>query len=357
MNDIGKRIKDLRKKNDLTQEKLADFLGVTYKAVSKWECGITTPDLALIVPMARLFHVSTDTLLGMQSVKTDERKLYFDSEYFEFWKKEDHEADYLIAKQAVMEYPDEYKYLYWLSVVEYYISFNRTDPKEFLEIMDRSIKHSLLVYENCLEQQLRNNALWNIICAYRYSNRIDEAKTYAMLYPESDPTSRDDAIAICLQGEELLIHQQAMISDALENLCGKLGNIWTFGNENDPRVVMTVKAEKKIIEAIIPDQNTLRFSVYLLGIHEKLANIALQNKNYDLAVTELKDAKKYAIAMDQAMTSGKQLYTTPILDHFHYDYSDCRPFGSYTADLKEKLSSEKRYDPIRKREDFQELLK
>ena len=41
MNNIGQRIKELRKKNDLTQEALADFLGITYKAVSKWECGVS----------------------------------------------------------------------------------------------------------------------------------------------------------------------------------------------------------------------------------------------------------------------------------------------------------------------------
>ena len=63
MKNIGKRIKDLRKKNDLTQEKLADLLGVTYKSVSKWECGLTTPDLAMIVPLARVLHVSADELL------------------------------------------------------------------------------------------------------------------------------------------------------------------------------------------------------------------------------------------------------------------------------------------------------
>ena len=43
---IGEKIKQLRKKNDLTQEKLADYLCVSYQAVSKWECGLSSPDIA-----------------------------------------------------------------------------------------------------------------------------------------------------------------------------------------------------------------------------------------------------------------------------------------------------------------------
>jgi len=114
MNNIGQRIKELRKKSDLTQEKLADLLGVTYQSVSKWECDTTMPDLAMIVPLARVLHVSADELLGMKPVEQDERKAYLDSEYFQFWKK-DHEEDLEIARQAVAEYPDDYRYLYWLA--------------------------------------------------------------------------------------------------------------------------------------------------------------------------------------------------------------------------------------------------
>lgn len=51
---IGERIKELRKKNDLTQEKLAEYLCVSFQAVSKWECGQSCPDLALIAPMFNL---------------------------------------------------------------------------------------------------------------------------------------------------------------------------------------------------------------------------------------------------------------------------------------------------------------
>lgn len=183
MKNIGKRIKDLRKKNDLTQEKLADLLGVTYKSVSKWECGLTTPDLAMIVPLARVLHVSADELLGMKPTEQDERKAYFDAEYDEFWKKEDHKADYLLAKQAVKEYPEEYKYWHWLGTVEYYLSFDQK-PEEFMEWIDNSIKHNLIAFENGDSEDCKDCALWDIICAYRYSNRIEEAKKYAELFPE-----------------------------------------------------------------------------------------------------------------------------------------------------------------------------
>ena len=81
MNDIGKRIKAHRKKNDFTQEKLADFLGVSYKAVSKWECGVSVPDISLIISLAKLFRVSTDDLLGVNVADEDARRDEIDAMY------------------------------------------------------------------------------------------------------------------------------------------------------------------------------------------------------------------------------------------------------------------------------------
>lgn len=78
MNNMGKRIKELRKKNDLTQEKLAALLGVTDKAVSKWECGLTYPDLGLIIPLSRVLNVSADELLSGKAAEVDKRRAEFD---------------------------------------------------------------------------------------------------------------------------------------------------------------------------------------------------------------------------------------------------------------------------------------
>ena len=70
--NLGEKIYELRKKNNLTQEMLADSLYVSAQAVSKWERGVANPDLELIPAMAALFGVSADELFGM-SVKNDNR--------------------------------------------------------------------------------------------------------------------------------------------------------------------------------------------------------------------------------------------------------------------------------------------
>ena len=73
MEHIGQRIKDLRKKADLTQDRLADYLGVSPQAVSKWECDISTPDLSLIAPLCRVLGCSADEMLGVAYTEDKER--------------------------------------------------------------------------------------------------------------------------------------------------------------------------------------------------------------------------------------------------------------------------------------------
>lgn len=69
---MGQIIKDLRKKNGFTQEELAERLGVTYQAVSKWENNTGMPDISQVVPLASIFGVSTDVLFGIADTTENE---------------------------------------------------------------------------------------------------------------------------------------------------------------------------------------------------------------------------------------------------------------------------------------------
>ena len=61
---FGDRISFLRKLKGLTQAQLAEKLGISAQAVSKWESGLSCPDIMMLVPLADIFGVSTDMLLG-----------------------------------------------------------------------------------------------------------------------------------------------------------------------------------------------------------------------------------------------------------------------------------------------------
>ena len=62
--EIGKNIKYLRQQKNMTQDQLADYLGVSYQAVSKWETGANSPDIGLLPQIAKCFKVSLDNLFA-----------------------------------------------------------------------------------------------------------------------------------------------------------------------------------------------------------------------------------------------------------------------------------------------------
>ena len=64
---LGQNIRRLRLSQNMTQRELAWHLSVSMQAVSKWERGCAYPDVALLVPMARLFAVSLDELFGQDA--------------------------------------------------------------------------------------------------------------------------------------------------------------------------------------------------------------------------------------------------------------------------------------------------
>ena len=80
---IGNLIKELRKKNNLTQEKFAEKYGVTYQAVSKWENGKNIPDISLLKQICDDYDININDLLdgknseNNQSKKVNKKKIIY----------------------------------------------------------------------------------------------------------------------------------------------------------------------------------------------------------------------------------------------------------------------------------------
>lgn len=69
-NTLGERIKHHRKRLNLTQEQLAERIGVSAQAVSKWENNLACPDISILPVLAEVFGISTDELLGLKAAET-----------------------------------------------------------------------------------------------------------------------------------------------------------------------------------------------------------------------------------------------------------------------------------------------
>lgn len=70
---LGEKIRTLRKSRSISQEVLANYLGISFQAVSKWEKGETLPDVTLIPAIACFFEVSTDELFDFNRLETEQK--------------------------------------------------------------------------------------------------------------------------------------------------------------------------------------------------------------------------------------------------------------------------------------------
>lgn len=106
MMEIGAVIRKYRKEKEMTQEEMADCLGVTASAVNKWENGNTLPDVALLAPVARLLGITTDTLLSYREKLTEREISGIGEELRRCVEEKGLEQAFAFAKEKIREYPN-----------------------------------------------------------------------------------------------------------------------------------------------------------------------------------------------------------------------------------------------------------
>jgi len=114
---IAESIKTLRKKNDWTQEEMAEAVGVSPQSVSKWERGETYPDITLLPSLANLFKVTVDELIGMEKLNDANAK----ASVFKAGHEQLRQGNYNLAAEtfanALKSYPNDEGFMTELAMV------------------------------------------------------------------------------------------------------------------------------------------------------------------------------------------------------------------------------------------------
>ncbi len=209
---IGEKIKFLRISKGMTQEKLGDRLGISAQAVSKWERGITYPDIVYLPALTKALDTSADALLGIESSRKDEKATLFDEAYDLWQKGSRNEEMYWLAREAVAADPQHFGYAYWLASVEFWLAFeenrkNHPDSEYFNDLMENALRRFDQITEACPDIALRNSGILGKITALRFAERIEEADWSAEFeYPDPDIKTARQALALWWQGREVLAY-------------------------------------------------------------------------------------------------------------------------------------------------------
>lgn len=102
--NLGNKIRELRKARNISQEVLAQYLGVSFQAVSKWENETAMPDVALIPAIASFFGVSTDDLFNYNRLEVERRVYAICEDAFTF-RFSDPARSETILREGLKQYP------------------------------------------------------------------------------------------------------------------------------------------------------------------------------------------------------------------------------------------------------------
>ena len=101
---LGEKIKKLRKEKNISQEVLANYLGVTFQAISKWETGAAMPDVTLIPAIASFFDVSTDELFDFNVYTIEKNVNAITREYSKYWDIDKAKSEQIL-RDGLKRYP------------------------------------------------------------------------------------------------------------------------------------------------------------------------------------------------------------------------------------------------------------
>lgn len=215
---IGRNIRIYRKQLGLTQEKLAEAVNVTVGAVSKWESGLSNPDIAMLPELADLFEVSVDVLLGYQlnckTAKQTSEKIY------ELRMKKKIDEGKKEANKALQRYPNNFDIVYQSAVLFNFIGVERSDKASIKRSLDLYNKSCALISQNTNEKVSELSINIAIAELYISMGKIDLALTH--LKKNNDCGINNETIGMILSQNDQCEEAFPYLSDAFSDNILKL---------------------------------------------------------------------------------------------------------------------------------------
>ena len=136
---LPKNLKKYRILKDLTQEDVAEYLGITAQSVSKWERGESYPDITFLPALANIFETSVDLLIGMDTIRAEETRYNIHKKAVEYQRSGDYDMAEKTYRDALLIYPNKPGMILGLAST----LALKGDTDEAIELMERGLPLSI----------------------------------------------------------------------------------------------------------------------------------------------------------------------------------------------------------------------
>mgnify|MGYP000232248047 FL=1 len=136
---LSENLKKYRIIKNLTQEDVAEYLGITAQSVSKWERGESYPDITFLPALANIFETSIDLLIGMDTIRAEETRLNIHNKAVAYQRHGDYDAAEKTYRDALLIYPNKPGMLLGLAST----LALKGNVNEAIELMERGLPLSI----------------------------------------------------------------------------------------------------------------------------------------------------------------------------------------------------------------------
>jgi len=174
---FGSIIKELRVKRGLSQEKLAEYLGVAPQSVSKWERGEGYPDITFLIPLAEFFDITLDVLMGRDETRKELRIKEVLAQIEHCRHTGDHETKNKLIKEAYKDYPYDFRIVSWYTVVLGDVENIAGNQREIENLCS-------YILNECTIEQHRYEAISTLIDLYSRLGEFGKSMEFANRLPD-----------------------------------------------------------------------------------------------------------------------------------------------------------------------------
>lgn len=136
---LPENLKKYRALKNLTQEDVAEYLGITPQSVSKWERGESYPDITFLPALANIFETSIDLLIGMDTICAEQTRYNIHKTAVEFQRNGDYASAEKVYRDASLIYPNNPGMILGLAGV----LALQGKSEEAIELMERGLPISI----------------------------------------------------------------------------------------------------------------------------------------------------------------------------------------------------------------------